>query len=311
MIAEDLLRCTTGQRDFAIRSGDIRHVARAEQLRFEEDQDGRIGSLRLGSQTIPVFSLEAALGLTDVAGRPHVDQHIAVTGEGANLVGWLVDKLTREAATNVKMAPMSPFVGGHACRWFEGVVTCAGGDPILLIDPRELSPLRDDVFAADRSEPVFMPAVIAGRSSADPVALVFSTAVFPASSIDKFALSGRQVAAIAEPSRTIVVPGCAAHVAGLMMWRDAVVPVVDYRDRSREQPAHCRRLIARCGTRSQSLIAFAIDDEVLMHRPAAENRSLNDIPCPPFASAVFDVNGDRVALLNLDALAKLGAGREN
>jgi chemotaxis signal transduction protein len=302
MIVEDLLRCTTSHGEFAVRSRDVRHVARAEQLRMDDVADGRVGALRLGNQIVPVFSLDHALGLGGRPATADADQHIAVTGEASTLIGWLVDKLTREPATNVKMAPMPPFVGGHACRWFEGVVTCANGDLVLLIDPRELSPLRDHVFAGDRSEPALLPAVVAQPSSADPVALVFSTAVFPASTIDKFALSGRQVAAIVQPTQTIAVPGCASHVAGLTLWRDAVVPVVDYRADNREQPAHWRRLIARCGARAQSLIAFAIDDQVLMHRPAADNLMV-DGACPPFASAVFDVNGDHVALLDVDALA--------
>jgi len=303
MIVEDLLRCTTGHGEFAIRSRDVRHVARAEQLRVDDAPDGRAGALRLANHTVPVFSLDHALGLSHGRAIAQADHHIAVTGDGSTLVGWLVDKLTREPAPEVKMAPMPPFIGGHACRWFEGVVTCANADVVLLIDPRELSPLRDHVFAGDRSEPAFLPAVIARPSSADPVALVFSTAAFPASPIDKFALSGRQVAAIVQPTHTIPVPGCASHVSGLTLWRDAVVPVVDYRADTRVQSANWRRLIARCGTRAQSLVAFAIDDQVVMHRPAADNLPVTDVACPPFASAVFDVNGDRVALLDVDALA--------
>jgi chemotaxis signal transduction protein len=278
-------------------------VARAEQMRAHESADGRVGVLKLGSQVVPVLCLEHALGLTSTAPSTSTDQHIAVTGEGAGLVGWLVDKLTRESVAGVKVAPVPHSVGGDACRWFEAVVTCANGDVVLLIDPRELSPFGDHAFTRVRGEPAFTPATIAPSTSADPVALVFSTAVFPSSPIDKYALSGRQVAAIVQPGRAIRVPGCAAHVSGVTVWRDVVVPIVDYRNDARDELPQERRLIARCGERAQSLIAFAIEDEVRMHRPAADDQLIDDVPCPPFASGVFNVNGDRVALLNVDALA--------
>ena len=311
MIVEDLLRCSTSHGEFAIRSREVRHVARAEQMRPDDLDDSRIGVLKLGSQLVPVLSLDGALGLSPSPSSALPDHHIAVTGEGASLVGWLVNKLARESAIDVKLAPMPPAVGGHASRWFEGVVTCANGDLLLLIDPRELSPLRDHVFAGDRADLLFVPPAIAPAPAAEPVAVVFSTPVLPRSQVDKFALSGRQVVAIVQPAQTIPVPGCAPHVAGLTIWRDAVVPILDYRVATRDQSPTWRRLIARCGARSQSLIAFSIDDEVVMHRPAPDNRPIGDAECPPFASGVFDVNGDRVALLDLDALAKFEAGREN
>ena len=321
MIVEDLLRCSTSRGEFALRSGDVRHVARAEQLRADDRGDGRIGVLRLGSQLVPVLSLDTALGYDATAKSLQGDQHIAVTGDGAELVGWLVDKLTREPAAGVKIAPMPAAIGGRACHWFEGLVCCEHGDVALLIDPRQLNPFDTNPGTRERNEPAFAPAALNQSAAAEPVALVFSTEVFPASPVDKFALSGRQVVAIVQPTEPIPVPGCAAHVAGVTLWRDAVVPIVDYRADANEQSSHRparrgrgegeRRMIARCGPRSQSLIAFAINDEVVMHRPAADHRRLADIACPPFASGVFDLNGAPVALLNVDALAKFEAGREN
>lgn len=302
MIGEDLMRCSTGHGEFAVRSDDVRHVARAEQLRDEAAADGRVGALSLGSQLVPVFSLEQTLGLTAHSRRTQADQHIAVTGEGANLVGWLVDQLTREPASGVKMSPMPPAVGGRACQWFEAVVRYASGDVGLLLDPRQLSPLGHHAVAAHRHAAAFTSPALGHVSSAEPVALLFSTAAFPSSAIDKFALSGRQVAAIVQPTGTVAVPGCAPHVSGLMIWRDAAVPIVDYRANPRDQSRQWRRLIARCGARSQWLVAFAIDDEVVMHRPGADNRPIDGAAGPPFASVLFDVNGDRVALLDLDAL---------
>ena len=301
MIGEDLLRCATAHGEFAIRSHEVRHVARAEQLRTDDRSDGSIGVLKLGHQLVPVFALERALGLANGESSTHADQHIAVTGEGNQLVGWLVDRLTREAAADVRIAAIPPTVGGSACRWFEAVVTlCSSGDNILLLNPNELSPFRDASGGAAMLPPPPVPPVIS-QASSEPVALVFSTAVLPEAAVDKFALSGRQVAAIVQPTQTISIPGSAPHVAGLTLWRDVVVPIVDYRRDARQQSPHWRRLIARCSS-AQSLIAFAIDDNVMMHRPANDDRPVGDIDRPSFVSGVFDVNGDRVALLDVDAL---------
>jgi chemotaxis signal transduction protein len=276
-------------------------VARAEQLRVDPAADGRVGVLRLSTQLVPVFSLASALGLADPAAT-HGDQHIAVTGEGEQLVGWLVDMLTREPAAGVKIAPVPKSVGGQAGRWFEAVVTCSSGDVVLLIDPRHLGPFSATPLDRDEDPAFAAPVAIAHAEPKEPVALVFSTPVLPEWPVDKFALSARQVAAIVPPTQLIALPGSAAHVAGLTLWRDAAVPIVDYRRDRREHSRHWRRLIARCTSVPHALVAFAIDDGVVMHRTGGDDRSTPDVACPPFASGVFNVNGDRVALLDLDAL---------
>jgi hypothetical protein len=69
-------------------------------------------------------------------------------------------------------------------------------------------------------------------------------------------------------------------------------------------------LIVRCGPRHHgALVALPITAEVVMCRPDGQHRELADIPCPWFASGVFDVNGDAVALIDLDLLLEPGASR--
>jgi chemotaxis signal transduction protein len=300
---DDLLRCAAGTREFVIRAHEVRHVARADQLRTDDVNDGRVGTVKLGGQQVPVFSMGRVLGLAGHDARVQGDQHIAVTGDPQELVGWLVDRLVREPAHQVRISALPAFVGGQARRWFSGVVTGSDREPLLLLEPRRLNPLSADTNSNDDASETFTPPAGAAGTKAEPVALVFSTAALPPSTASRYALSGKQVAAIVQPSELITVPGCAAHVAGLTLWRDVVVPILDYRSERQSDSANRRRLIARCGTSGKhALVAFAIDPEVVMHRPATENRLMPGIPCPPFAHGVFEVDGDQVVLLDLDAL---------
>jgi chemotaxis signal transduction protein len=125
----------------------------------------------------------------------------------------------------------------------------------------------------------------------------------------RYAISGRQIAGIVQPAATMPLPGCADHIVGLTWWRRSVVPVIDFRDTAERTPdTDRRRLIAQCGGRHRgALVAFSIDAEVLMCRPDAAHRQLRDIPCPSFASGIFDVNGEPVALIDLDVLLDLEA----
>jgi chemotaxis signal transduction protein len=174
----------------------------------------------------------------------------------------------------------------------------------LLISPQHLNPLAPAPPKAAGQHPMpALPALPAGQQ-AGPVAVVFSTTVLPPTPAARYALSGRQIAAIVHPTVPIEIPGCADHVIGVMWWRRAIVPVIDFRDPAdRQLESERRRVIAQCGGRHRgSLVAFSIDAEVLMCRPEAAHRQLRDIPCPSFASGIFDINGESVALLNLELL---------
>jgi chemotaxis signal transduction protein len=292
----------------------VRHVARVDQLRSDDAADGRAGVIKLGGQLVPVFLLRSALGLPDAGASLQGDQHIAVTGDNDALVGWIVDRVTRESdITGMRLVSLPRSIGGNARNWFEGVALCGDGNAILLVNCRQLNPLRrSELTVPDDAADAVIPSTPSNGAQPEPVALVFSTTALPRSAVDKFAVSGRQVAAIVQPTDFITVPGSAPHITGVTIWRDAVVPIVNFSDASRRENANRRRLIARCGkSGGHSLIAMSIDADIVMHRPAADNRLLDDVECPRFSTGVFDLNGDRVALLDLDALAKFEAGREN
>jgi chemotaxis signal transduction protein len=301
---EGILRCSIGAEQYAFRTADVQHVARVEHLRDDPAADGRRGTLRLAGQQVPVF----ALG--DVLSRPrreepgaHADQHIAVTGDRHELVGWLVDRLARTAAPPAGgIAPLPRSVGTPASHWFDALVTFGDDDSALLIAPRYLNPLAAQPVATDH-EAIFAVPVASDRR-AEPVAVVFSTAVLPPSIASRYALSGRQVAAIVQPTTPIPIPGAAGHVRGVMLWRQAVVPVIDFRHAAaRAESPNNRRLIAQCGVRGRgSLVAFSIDADVVMHGRGTDYTQMPDLASPPFCSGLFDVNGEPVGLLDLDSL---------
>jgi hypothetical protein len=51
-----------------------------------------------------------------------------------------------------------------------------------------------------------------------------------------------------------------------------------------------------------SLVAFSIDADVAMHGRGTDYAQMPDVAGPPFCSGLFDVNGEPVGLLDLDAL---------
>ena len=301
---DGILCCDVAHERFAFRSGDVRHVARAEYMRPDRGDDGRLGTLRLGGQTVPVFALRDALGRAPGDHQPVGHEgHIAVTGDRHSLAGWLVDRIARPAQPAPgDIAPLPSIVGAPATSWFEGIVWLGEDESALLLAPHRLQALAPRLDANHGEAAFERPRPKDGEP--EPVAVVFSTSVLPPSAARRYALSGRQIAAIVQPTEPIAVPGCSDYVGGVMWWRRTVVPVIDFRaPGDRHLTPHRRRLIAQCGAgHSGSLVAFSIDAEVMMCKPAADHRLLPAVPCPPFASGVFDVNGEAVALLDLDAL---------
>jgi chemotaxis signal transduction protein len=230
--------------------------------------------------------------------------HIAVTGEGGELVGWLVDRVVRTPLSqDAQVVALPAVVGPTATSWFEALVK-VGGTSILLLAPRYLNPVSPrqpraggiGSFAAAAKKP---------GDSAEQIVLLFSTPALPRCAAPRFALSGRQVAAIAQPMSPIPVPGSAPYVSGVAWWRNLVVPVIDFRGPGEhdDEAQRRRQLIAQCGPRlGNTLVAFAIDAEIALHRPGTGDAQAADVPCPSFAAGMFDIGGEPVALLDLDSL---------
>ena len=308
---EGLVCCTAGDREFALREADVRQVVPGEKMRTVGGDDTIAGTLDLDGRAVPVFRLESVLGRT--ASPRHArgtGGHIAVTGDGREIVGWLVDGVVRTPLSDdTKLSPLPAIIGPAARSWFEALVKL-DGTSILLIAPQYLNPLAQ--HTANPDAPTTFAPVGQGKTAdaTEPIVLLFSTPALPRSAAARFALNGRQVAAIAQPMSTIPVPGSATYVMGVAWWRDLVGPVIDFRGWSEHDDGTERRrqLIAQCGPRlGNALVAFEVDAEITLHRPGAGDQKAAGVPCPAFAAGMFDIGGEPVALLDLDLLPWAGA----
>jgi chemotaxis signal transduction protein len=297
-----------GDKQYAIRGGDVRQIVRVEKMRTVAGSDGSVGTLELAGQPVPVFRLGSVLGRTGGAQRNAPNSgghHIAVTGEGSELVGWLVDRVVRTPLSqDAQIVALPAVVGPAATSWFEALVK-VGGTSILLLAPQSLNPLSPRQPRAGAIGSSAAPAEKKPGDSAEQIALLFSTPALPRCAAPRFALSGRQVAAISQPMSPIPVPGSAPYVSGVAWWRNLVVPVIDFRGPGEhdDEAQRRRQLIAQCGSRlGNTLVAFAVDAEIALHRPGTGDERAAGVPCPSFAAGVFDIGGEPVALLDLDSL---------
>jgi len=308
---EGLVCCVVGDKQYALRGDDVRQIVRVEKMRplgamstTSSGSDSRAGTIELSGQTVPVFRLANVLGR---AGRSAAagGHHIAVTGERGELVGWLVDRVVRTTMSqDAQVVALPAVVGPTATSWFEALVKI-GGTSILLMAPQYMNPLAHRPARLDATRAFSVASRKKTGDSAEQVVLLFATPALPPCAAPRFALSGRQVAAIAQPMQTIPVPGSAPHVTGVTWWRNVVVPVIDFRGPGEHDDAVQRRrqVIAQCGPRlGSTLVAFAVDSEIAMHRPGATDQRAAGVACPSFAAGMFDIGGEPVALLDLDAL---------
>jgi chemotaxis signal transduction protein len=296
-----------GDKQYALRGGDVRQIVRVEKMRTVAGSDGSVGTLELAGQAVPVFRLGSVLGRTGVQRNTPTSggHHIAITGEDEELVGWLVDRVVRTPLSqDAQIVALPAVVGPAATSWFEALVK-VGGTSILLLAPQSLNPLSPRQPRAGAIGSSAAPAEKKPGDSAEQIALLFSTPALPRCAAPRFALSGRQVAAISQPMSPIPVPGSAPYVSGVAWWRNLVVPVIDFRGPGEhdDEAQRRRQLIAQCGSRlGNTLVAFAVDAEIALHRPGTGDERAAGVPCPSFAAGVFDIGGEPVALLDLDSL---------
>jgi chemotaxis signal transduction protein len=148
------------------------------------------------------------------------------------------------------------------------------------------------------------PAQLAAAASEAVVLLFRSPALLPCAA-SRFALSARRIAAVTQPMPCMHVPGSVRAVKGVAWWRDMLVPVLDFRGPGEHGDVADRRryVIAQCGRKfGSAVVAIPVDVDVTMYRPRAEDRRTNEDGEPAFVAGTFDVDGEAVALLDLDAV---------
>ena len=298
MTGDALVCCAVGDERYALRAIDVRQIVRVERMRDTTASDGRVGALDIAGAIVPVFPLGRALGRPAARAAAAVGRHIVITGGEGDLLGWLVEEIERiPVGDDMVMAPLPPMVGPRATRWFTAIARDATRS-MLLLAPRSASRIP-----RPRSHVGVLAPAPADRSPA--AVLIFGTSALPPTDLSRFALSCRRVVAVAQELSLTPVPGSARHVAGLAWWRDAVMPVVDFRGGiAAARGPRQRCLVVRGSERwGAAYIALPVEPDVTMHRPSVEDRPADGVTCPPFVSGVFDVGGQPpIALLDLDVL---------
>jgi chemotaxis signal transduction protein len=311
-----MVSCIVGARQYAMRGTDIREIARAERMRRTSvpgRSDGAVGTLAVGGEAIPVYSLAAILeGTAPAAGHASTGHHIVVTHGAQGPVGWLADRIVRSHLNDrLDVLPLPAVVANGATNWYEGLLIVDDA-PLLLLSPSRLDPRATrDRAASDVVSPE--PEIAAAPASADAAStlvVTFSSPALPRCGAERYALSARRIAAVVQSLTVTPVPGCPPHVTGVAVWRNDVMPVVDFRSASERSAAGTghRFLIARCGRPLRGgSVAFAVDTELTLHQPTRDDREADEIESSPaFVAGTFIVSGDRLALLDLDMLLLTG-----
>ena len=297
---DGIVCCTVGDEQYALRGADVRHISRVEQMRADAGRRRPRRRAHSSAARPCRCSRWAGCSAGRRARRRAAAQHIAVTGAAGELVGWLVDRIARTPLRD-RVVPLPAVVGAPRDEWFEALVKlgerrcCCSRRSISIRWCARAATRADDQCSTRRRR--------RADREAEPMVVIFSTPRCHAATARRYALSGRQIAAIVQPS-PIAVPGSAPHVTGVRWWRDAVVPVIDFRDpadraRRRASPVPHRPVRRAAGWHAASLSRSTRTSRCT----AGGRRSASARTCaPPFAVRHVRRRGEVVALLDLDAL---------
>lgn len=293
---DGLVCCLVGDEQFALRTSEVRVIARAEDMRPERGRQ-RVGTVTFGRQQVPVYSLAGLLGWT--ASTRQAGSHVVVT-EGAHGAhyGLLVDRVVRSGHIDrVDVLPLpSAIVGPVAARWFEGLARlgelwCAALCPEGL-DPA--APTRRSAGTGDPGREVLRPRAPA----ANEMVVIFSTDALPPCGERRVAFNARRIAAVVQTLPSVALPGAPPYLRRVAPWRRVAVPIVDFAVTGARR-ANGRSLVVR--TADGAFIGLPVDADLTVHRVTAEDTRLAD-GATPFVSGVFGAGAERVALLDFDAL---------
>jgi len=310
-----LVSCTIGEVEYALRAPDIIAVMRAERMRAPAACEGGIGVVTVGGERASVHSLAATVGGSScdsgLAGR---DRHIVVLRGATGPVGWLVDRVSRSRfPEHTRVLPLPALVGAQARRWFAGVLSTGERTMLLLsLTPLEANDIdaRSDGSATQRHDRWATP-----PNGDAPLVVTFGSDALPAVGVSRYAISARRVAGVESGLDIANVPGSERPVHGISIWRGEVLPVLDFRQSASDDERRDRRLlILRCGgSLTGTSVAIPVDAETALCQPSRDNllvdRSRTAVSATsPFVAGLFDVRGQKVALIDPDALLSTGTG---
>lgn len=303
-----------GSERFAVHISDVHDFIESERIRLEKDlHTGSVGVLqRRGGATIPVFSLGERLGIQGSGSLGRVV--IVMKGEGRQQA-YAVDDVDQpiEVRPNhyYPVAPLADPTGEGAV---QGIIVHEG-HLLLRIDPARIQaqhggPRFDTIPTPQRALPD-EPGQSAGTGS---IFVFLLAAVTPGGRDILFAVSGKQVLEIVEETAAIPFPASPRFVPGLALWRNRPLPVVDLaRILGWEPlPQERRNLLVARSAGSAGMVGLSISGTArtivlpIQHRLMSDEEVEATEPhLRAISSAVFDIRGRVVALLDIDYL--LGA----
>jgi chemotaxis signal transduction protein len=304
-MSDALVSCAVGGVEYALHAAEILAVMRAERMRPVSSSDAGIGVVMVGADRASVFPLGATLGVASAADEAaRRDRHIVVLRGSDAPVGWLVDRVGRSHLPSARVLPLPSIVGSRVRRWFSGVLT-SDDRTMLLLSPASSDPGHVDVTGLRDGVGAATPAPTAGGA---PLVVTFAAEALPRCGASRYAISARRIAGLESALHVATLPGSEPPIIGVSVWRGEVLPVVDFRAGRLHRTVDRRRLliVRSGGAMSGTSLAIPVDAETALHQPTAEDRLLSPPATMPgghgFVTGLFDVRGQRVALVDPDAL---------
>ncbi|OAI54585.1 hypothetical protein AYO44_03320 [Planctomycetaceae bacterium SCGC AG-212-F19] len=305
------LHCIAAGDSYLIDRRWVRGVYPAGSLLRAAGEDAHAGNLALDGATIPVYELARQLHGA-CPGRGTGPAQVIVLATAPSAWGLLVDEVRTDVrAGEGAVLPLPPCVANLA--YLEGVYQ-HDGKLMLVLSPSGLHPERPDegdmegarADAGIRMLPA--PPVPPGRRVTEKKILLCPVyrSNLPRRAV-ALGLSIAQVNEVGTPGPVITVPGAPPHVAGLTVWRNLALPVIDLGGAVADKPAAERaahRLVVAHAPHSLEPAAFLVRAPVqVAHLPLACVPSRRALPFDPtYLRGCFEIPNETVVVPDLDRL---------
>ncbi|MBL8175759.1 MAG: chemotaxis protein CheW [Bryobacterales bacterium] len=302
-----------GDERFAVHISDVQDFIEAERIRLGKDpHTGSVGVLqRRGGVSIPVFPLGEKLGL---GGAGSLGKVVIVMKAAGSHQAYAVDEVDQPIEVRPShYFPVAPVADPSGAGAVEGVIVHEG-KLLLRIDPERI---QGEVRRAEETITVpqrTLPEEGQTGLRAGSIFVFLLAAVTPGGRDILFAVSGKQVLEIVEESAAVPFPAAPRFVPGLALWRNRPLPVIDLSTILGWEPLPQEKrnlLVARAageaGTAALSISGTARTIMLpIQHRLMGEEEvEVIEPRLRAISTAVFDIRGRVVALLDIDYL--LGA----
>jgi chemotaxis signal transduction protein len=228
-----MLPCEVAGRAFSLRLEGVRSLHPCENLTPVDDGTPLVGRIRLRTGEIPVYALAELLGL----GQRSLGRHAQVVIFESRVQPWglLVESVRQAEALAIdKFLPL-PAMLGEACAFFESVVCTADGIRLVL-DPVRMDPeggshaaFSSAIQAQLQENAAAVLADLPMQAQRTPQLILFRTALFGNETRPyAFGLPMASILEVMELPEPLPVPGSPEFVRGVVAWRDAVVPLLDW-----------------------------------------------------------------------------------